>query len=266
MSGYRPDELFRSTAWYYARYRSEYPAEVFAFLAQRLRLDGTQQALDLGCGTGHVALPLAAHVADVIAVDPEAAMLDEGRQLAAERGVANVHWRRGDSFGLTELALPPLDLCTMGASFHWMDRPKVLEVLDGLVRPDGGVAVISGGAPGAGTKPAWDAVIAEVRMRWLGPTRRAGSGSYSHPTERHEDVLRASPFSALETWNCTRDLTRDLDSVVLAQFSYSYSAPALLGDDRGAFEADLREALRAFNPSGTFTESVRTEVLLATRP
>lgn len=56
-----------------------------------------------------------------------------------------------------------------------------------------------------------------------------------------------------------------LDSVIGLQFSYSYSSPAQLGEHKDAFERDLRQALTAFDPRGTFAEVVRTEAIIATR-
>ena len=263
-----PAELFASTAEYYARYRAGYPPELFSYLVERFALDGTQTVLDLGCGTGQLALPLAPHVARVHAVDPEPAMLDEGQRLATERGLDNIAWRRGDSYHLNTLELPTVDLVTMGASFHWTDREALLAALDTLVAARGAVVVVSGGAPGEQTPPPWADTIGEVRTRYLGSARRAGSGTYTHPDERHADVLARSPFRRVDTVDWTWQLPRDLDSVVGLQFSFSYSAPAQFGDEdtRIRFEHDLRQALTTQFPNGDFTETIRTEALIATRP
>jgi ubiquinone/menaquinone biosynthesis C-methylase UbiE len=265
---YVPEELFRSTAPYYARYRPGYKPELIEHLVRRFQLDGTQQVLDLGCGTGQIALPLAPHVRRVVAVDPERGMLAEGRRLAEDQQIFNIDWVIGDSFALSQLELPEFTLVTIGAAFHWMDRDAVLRDLDRLVRADGAVVVARSGPPLDGEVPPWEDTITAVRTRYLGGARRAGSGIYSHPEEGHADVLRRSAFSRIHTVAWTWTLERDLDSIVGLQFSFSYSAPALFDDEEqmAAFECELREALAGQFPSGAFREHVRTEALIATRP
>lgn len=262
---YEPGELFASTAPYYARYRAGYPLEMFQHLTACLGLDGSQTVLDLGCGTGAVAVPPARRVREVIAVDPDRQMLDEGRRIATEAGVTNIDWRLGDSHHLDDL-LPPLHVVTLGQSFHWTDRRQLLSALDRHVVPGGAVVVIGGPAPDPVEPPVWADVVAEVRTRYLGPARRAGSGTYTHPEESHQDVLATSPFSRLEVARWEHTLTRDLDAVIGLQFSYSYSSPAQLGADKDAFEGDLRQALTRLHPDGVFEEHVHTQAVIATRP
>ncbi|WP_067479470.1 class I SAM-dependent methyltransferase [Actinomadura hibisca] len=260
-----PSELFVSTAPYY-RYRPGYSPELFEYLRERFHLDGTKQILDLGTGPGVLALPLSRYAATIIAVDPEPGMLDQGRALAAQQQINNIDWRLGDSTTLRDLNLSPVDLAVMGAAFHWMDRDQTLADLDELVAPDGALVLVSGGVPGSVQPPTWLDAITQVRTRYLGEQRRAGSGTYTHPKELHQDVLARSAFSHLETVCWDRTVTYTLDQLIGLQFSYSYSSPAQLGPAKDAFKTDLRAALTHAEPGGQFDEVVRTEAIIATRP
>jgi trans-aconitate methyltransferase len=52
-------DLYRGTAAFYARFRPPYPASLLEDLAARLPVSGRGRLLDLACGTGQAALPLA---------------------------------------------------------------------------------------------------------------------------------------------------------------------------------------------------------------
>ena len=52
--------------------------------------------LDVACGGGIVVCAFAPHVKHATGIDMTPAMLDRARQLAAEKGIANVGWQRGD--------------------------------------------------------------------------------------------------------------------------------------------------------------------------
>lgn len=261
----QPD-YFRGTAWYYARYRPGYPTEFIQHLVTRFRLDGTGRLLDLGCGTGQLTLPLARHVAEAVGFDPEPAMLAEAVALARAGGVTNARWVAGSSADLPRLrpALGAFRLATLGSSFHWMDRDATLRDLDALIVPGGGIVIA--GSPSLWTVANdWQQAVKEVIQRWLGATRRAGSGTYSEPGERHERIIARSPFRRLETYRLTYQRVWDLDGIVGHLFSTSFCSPAVLGARRAAFERDLRATLSRLEPRGAFTEEVTLEALLAWR-
>ncbi|WP_244942867.1 hypothetical protein [Streptomyces inhibens] len=54
-ASYTPEELFASTAPYYAAHRPRYAPEFYALLAELFGLDGTQRVLALGAGPGIIA-------------------------------------------------------------------------------------------------------------------------------------------------------------------------------------------------------------------
>ena len=218
-AGYR--DTFRGTAWYYSRYRRPYPREFLGSVVDRLGLDGTGRLLDLGCGTGRLTIPLSVYFEEVVALDPEPEMLEEARIQLREGAGSNIRWRLAGSAELDRLApeVGSFRLATMGNAFHWMDRDETLRALDRMVVPGGGIAVIG---DQQGSPPAWQQTIDTVIRRWLGETRRAGSGTYCPPVERHEEVLCRSSFSVVETF--CYDLTQrwTVDEIVGQLYSTSF--------------------------------------------
>lgn len=259
-----PQALFDSAVPFYARYRSGYPTSDVEVLASRLRLSRSQRVVDVGCGCGQMSIPLARYVARVIAVDPLAAMLASGRRIAQAAGVTNITWVQGDAGRIAELVEPGTAMACFAASFHWTERPAVVEALDGLLAPGGSIVVIND-VLGEPEQPDWVNAIAEIRTRYLGDDP-GGTNTYVHPSQSHQQVLDDSPFSSVRewTWSWTRRLT--IDEVVGLQFSYSFSTPALLGERVDAFADEVRAAVTALYPAGLVTEPFRVEVLAAARP
>jgi SAM-dependent methyltransferase len=117
--------VFRGTARYYTRYRPAYPPELIERLAAAAGLDGTGRLLDLGTGPGLLAVALAPHVGEVVAVDPEPEMLAE-----LPSGIRAVHARAED----VDESRGTFRLVTIGRAFHWMDGPLVLDRLARVTR------------------------------------------------------------------------------------------------------------------------------------
>ncbi|WKD36465.1 class I SAM-dependent methyltransferase [Streptomyces xanthophaeus] len=256
---------YASAAPYYARYRPPYPAELYALLADRFALDGSQTVLDLGAGPGTLGLPLARLAEHVYAVDPEPAMLAEGCGLAEEQGSRNISWLRGDAAGIGRLCLPRIDLCVIGGAFHRMDRVRVPADLDAVLAPRGGIAVVTSMAS------AWPSVVDEVRTRFLGPGDGAAGGT-AHGTAGMEELrdvedhLAKSAFSRVGTTTWERSAHCTVDQVIGLQFSRACSSPALFGDRKDAFESELRHALMERHPDGACTRTVTVAATIATRP
>lgn len=102
---------------------------------------GRERALDVGSGPGHTALALAPHVAAVTALDLSQEMLDQGAALAAERGLSNVQFLRGDAERL-DLPDAAFDIVTSRYSAHHYPRPAaVLREIARVLRPGGRLLV-----------------------------------------------------------------------------------------------------------------------------
>lgn len=250
--------LFTSAAWYYARYRPGYPEQFLCHVVTRFGLDGTGRLLDLGCGPGQLLLTFAPYVAEAIGMDPEAEMLVEGAAQAAAKSIRNVRWVQGSDRDLDRLRdeLGTFRLVTMGRSFHWMDRPATLRSLDALLDLGGGIVTVGENERIWGTSGVWQEAVRGVIQRWLGTTRRAGSGTYVQCEERWEDVFAPAGFARVESYARSFQRAVTTDEIVGYLYSTSYCSPALLGDHREAFEADMRRTLAALASDGHFTEDV----------
>ena len=121
-----PQHLFRSAVAAYARFRTGYPPENVAALAHRLGLDHTQTVIDIGCGTGQLAIPLAQHARSVIVIDPLDEMLALGRGAALASNTSNITWLRGDSNNLDRLIEFRVHVATFAAPRRWSAASALL--------------------------------------------------------------------------------------------------------------------------------------------
>jgi SAM-dependent methyltransferase len=256
--------LFVGTAPYYAKYRPSYPAELFWEIVKFYKLDGQGQLLDLGTGTGQLAIPLSAQFASVIAVDPVAEMLVEGEKAAAAAGSTNINWRLGRSDEIATLGVN-LRLTTIGRSFHWMDRDQVLKDLYRLTERDGGVVIASESRLRNSTNTNLDAITDGVVAKFRGEWRKAGCGLNAEPGERHEEVIARSAFTLGPVFRKRHEQRWTIDTVVGRTFSTSFASPAVLAERLPAFEQELRKELQLASPSGEFREEVETEAFFLKR-
>ncbi len=261
----RTPSLFEDTAWYYSRYRPGYPKKVFEFLVDRAGLTAETMVLDIGAGTGQIAIPLAQRGIPVVAIDPDIQMLCEGICAEQRANTFGIAWMRGDDEMVRSLHIGPVKLCTMGASFHWIHRDRLLHVLDSLIVADGGVVILSVGSVWSGSGEVWSVIVKSVVIEFLGEHRRAGAGTYSHPKDRHEVVLARSTFSNVTKHNFTVDMEMTVDDIIGLQLSTSYASPRQLGDRVDEFKTVLRDRLLEANPAGVFIGKQETELLFAVR-
>ncbi len=97
--------------------------------------------LDVATGAGHTALAFAPRVARVVATDLAAPMLEQGRRLAAERGIGNVSFEPADAEALP-YADGSFDLVTCRAAPHHFARPqRFLAEARRVLRPGGRLLV-----------------------------------------------------------------------------------------------------------------------------
>ena len=250
-------------AAYYERYRRGYPAPVVDAVVGRFGLGADDVVIDLGCGTGQLALPLAGRVGSVIGVDPEPDMLRRARAGAARAGVRNADWVLGTDRDLAALgtALRPVGALTVAVAIHWMDRAALFADARAVLRDGGGIAVVTNGAPLWAQDTGWSGALRECLREWTG--KESGSCQTDDEGRRlTADALAAAGFVVSES---TVDYRAPLtaDEVVGGVFSAvpAGDLPPLVERDR--FAATVREALLPFAP---LTEAVSVKLQFGALP
>jgi ubiquinone/menaquinone biosynthesis C-methylase UbiE len=258
---------FRTAVTYYDRYRLDYPQRLLARVRQLAGLRPGDPVLDLGAGTGMLAIGFAKLGMTVTAMDPEPDMLAAAAGRAKAAGVA-VDLVAGGSADLRP-GMGPYRLVTIGRSFHWMDRSATLAMLDKIIMPGGGVALFHDAHPPV-EENAWFRTLCAVQDRF-------GRSAAPHIAERsmmkqkgghrrYEPFLFASAFTQLDGLSVTIRQTLTVDDIVGRAFSMSISSREALGPRAEEFAATLNQDLRELSPDGTFTEVAELVGLLARRP
>jgi SAM-dependent methyltransferase len=196
--------------------------------------------VDLGCGTGEVALPLSSAFEAVTAVDVDPAMIEIGMQKAVQQGIVNVRWTVGRAESLL-VEDGTVDLVVAGSSFHWMDRILLSARVHSWLTDTGVFAVLGGGSEVWDERAAWHTVAGGVIRKHLGERRGAGSQAYT-VTGQHEEFLEGAGF-VLESRRYMVDRCWTPDEIVGYLYSTSFANPTVLGERKTDFEADLREGL-----------------------
>lgn len=263
MHGGEATMLFAGTANYYAAFRRPYPPNVVSYVVDTFKLDGTGRLLDAGAGTGQVFLVLAKYFAEVFAFDQDPEMVRIAQDVAAEAGLTNVTVEQLRAEDL-DSALGPFRLAVFAASFHWMDRVRVAELVYDALEPGGHIAIFAPGSLHEGSDPLAK-TIQETVAKWLGTERRAGSGVYV-AGERHAQALAKTRFGPPVTKDIYVPEEWTIDQIVGWLFSTSFANRDLLGDKAAGFEDDLRKRLLQLSPSGVFVRNVEHTVIWASRP
>jgi ubiquinone/menaquinone biosynthesis C-methylase UbiE len=228
--------VFRGAAEYYARYRPGYPPQLIERLAAAAGLDGTGRLLDLGTGTGQLAVPLAAYVEEVVAADVEGEML-----ALLPPGIRTVQARAeavDESWG-------EFRLVTIGRAFHWMDGPLVMERLARVTRQ---VALVGDSHEHSEGQTA----VLEISRELFGERPKM-----KQPTVRYKDALEQSPFDDVTEITVEVERTWTVEQLIGHAYSTSYASLARVGERREEFERTVRERLKPF-----YRERIPVDALL----
>lgn len=212
---------FGQAADLYEQGRPDYPAAAVAWLLEPVIAPGRRpRVADVGAGTGKLTDVLSAIGADVVAIDPDAAMLATlGRHLPQVPTLV----------GTAEaLPLPDdgLDAVVLGQAWHWVDVVAASAEIARALRPGGVLGLI------------WN--IRDESVEWAARLTEAMKGSAAERLLADGGPSVAAPFGDLdaETWSWSRPVDRRTLTAMVRSRSYVITATA---DERARIEHDVAE-------------------------
>jgi SAM-dependent methyltransferase len=246
----------------YARYGRGYPPAVIDAIVDTFGLSRNDTVIDLGCGTGQLTVPLAARVLSVVGVDPEPDMLWLAR--GHDGDTPNVKWVLGSDDQLPAIAASlgnrPIGAITVATALHWMDDPTVFQTAHKLVRPGGGVAVVTNGKPLWHLDIEWSRALHGFLEGWTGRPATMGCGTDDESQRRYRDHLAAAGLRVSAT-RVAYDDTVDFDHLVGGVLSACPAQMLPRGEERQRF----RDGLRGAVGNGPFPETVDVGLLFGVR-
>jgi len=252
-----PTEFSGETAGYYATYRRGYPTQILDALQTVFQLDGTDVVLDLGCGTGQLAIPLAERVRSVVGMDPEPDMLRLAGVSAERQGVRNATWVLGSDTDVPALGAVlgqrSLGMTAIGNALHWMDHEQLFRVLRSLSRTGGGVAVLSNGTPLWLQNSDWSRALRSVLEQEFGGRAQATCGTDAEDRQRYARALGDAGFEDVREIEVVYQGDLTFDQIIGGLYS-AIPRPA----DREGFTERVR---RALPDAERYPESVRVVAL-----
>ena len=171
---------FSNHAVDYARYRPNYPAALYEYLAKAVKQH--ELAWDCGTGSGQAALGLTGYFDRVIATDPSAEQI---RNAARHEKINYVAAPAEQS----EIPSRSVDLITVAQAAHWFDLERFYQEVRRVLKPDGMLAVWCYGL--SQINPEIDRIVQHYYMNIVGP--------YWPPERRYiDEKYETIPFPFFE--------------------------------------------------------------------
>lgn len=209
---------FGAAADAYEQGRPDYPADAVAWL-----LAGAgppPRVVDIGAGTGKLTRVLRDLGADVIAVDPDAAML-----AALRDHLPGVETLTGSA---ERLPLPDdrADAAVLGQAWHWVEPVAASAEIGRILKPGGILGLI------------WN--IRDESVPWVARLTEIMKGSHAEQMLADGPPRVAAPFGPLEAavWRWSRPMTRAALTAMVRSRSYIITAAA---EERARIERDIAE-------------------------
>jgi SAM-dependent methyltransferase len=116
--------------------------EALGMIIRAARPTPGDRLLDVACGPGLVVCAFAPYVREATGIDMTPAMLERARQLAADKGVANVAWRQTDVYSLPYEDGSFTIVTTRFSCHHFLDPAAVLREMVRVCASGGRIVVV----------------------------------------------------------------------------------------------------------------------------
>lgn len=221
------------------RYRPTHSPELFTALTE-LITGRSRVVLDVGCGTGNIARPLARIVDRVDAVDFSRHMIEKGQTLPGG-DAANLHWIHGPVEAVP--LSPPYALITAGQSLHWMDWDVVLPRFHDWLMPGGYLAIIG---MRFSSLP-WDEALRSLISHY-------STNSDFRPYDLIAELGKRGLFTkAGEKQMAFRPFTQTIEAYIESFHSRNgFSRQRMDPDMADAFDTAVHTLVSRYHPSGIF--------------
>ena len=255
------------TAVYYRRYRRDVPDSVVQALVERAGAGPHDLGIDVGSGTGQLAVPLARRLGAVLAVAPEPAMLALLRDRTQDDGVANLLCLLAADTDLgavtTAVGGETCALVTVANALHWMDETALFDAAHRLLRPGGVLAVVTHGVPlWLGATP-WALALRRFLETWLGSPVGSSCGTDAATLEQRRETQTKTKNTNTKKNKQNYDAPVDADYVVGHLYS-AMSEDHVPAGRREEFEDGVRTALEP-TTGAALVEHVPVTVLVGRR-
>ncbi|WP_239514062.1 class I SAM-dependent methyltransferase [Streptosporangium sp. 'caverna'] len=194
---------FGAEAAAYAEERPDYPDAAVLWALEPVSDRAPLRVLDLGAGTGKLTQVLLRHVADVVAVEPDAAMLDQLR-----RRVPGVRAMAGTA---ERIPLPDgsVDAILIGQALHWFDLDRAIPEMTRVLTPGGVLAGL------------WN--LDDDRVPWVRKLKELSKSSVSFAAWRPESISLEGPgFQMVENTRFPHSQWRTAESMAATIATHSH--------------------------------------------
>lgn len=257
--------LFSGTYQYYFKYRPGIPEKVISIIIDYFNLMPSDRILDIGCGTGQIAMSMDGKCQEMVCMDSDSEMIKQAK-LATKNSKIKFTWLNYGSSNLNKLKenYGIFKLATICRAFHWMDQKQVLFDLNNLISQDGGIAILGDGSFWTGQEK-WQKTVKKIVQKYLGEERRAGKGKFKESKESWESIISLSVFNDVITKEVKIVRNWNTESIIGWLFSSSFATPEHFGEKVDDFKRDIKKNLLVLNPKDVFEEKAVFQIILAKR-